>query len=518
MARAAAAVVAGAALAAAAQQPPGDDGDLARRTLANAEQLLKEGKIEQALRDLDQIPRAYPRSDVADDALYRLGSYYYPAESVEDLGRAGSDAIVRAKELFTRIQRTYPREDSTPRALIKLGLIALESANPQRNLDEAYASFASVVNIYPSSDMVGRALFGAGYADYAAGKYEKSILSFESVAERFAGDPVAAAARFRMGLAQARLGAWIRALEEFQAVRTMDPNGPLAPRALDRLTQIYKLRVLPGVGGRRLFAHDPGYAPALDPNAMRGDMSLAVGPDNTLHVLDTRSGLFLRFQHNGKLLSTGQPMPGAVAVSVDDDGVELAAAKDRLRSGVETVIPTRQDGSTMRPFQGIAAAVRVGQTDTAVLDESRNEVLQYSGDAARLKLLFRDPDGRVRLSGLAAGPEGRLYTIDKRSRTILEIAPASQGGGHKVLPMSQAAAQALQEPAALDADDLGTLFVLDRRVRAIHVITTDGRLLETIASQPGGPVDFSYATAVAAGPRGEVYVYDERRKTVLRFW
>ncbi|MGH9870476.1 MAG: tetratricopeptide repeat protein, partial [Candidatus Polarisedimenticolia bacterium] len=506
------------AAAVAAPQAPGEDGDLARRTLANAEQLLKEGKVEQALRDLDQIPRVYPRSDVADNALYRLGSYYYPAESVDDLGRAGSEAIVRAKDLFTRVKSTYPREDSAPRALIKLGLIALEGANPQRNLDEAYASFASVVNIYPTSDEMSRALFGAGYADFAAGKYEKAILSFESVAERFPKDPVAPAARFRMGMAQARVGAWIRALEEFQAVRTMDPNGPLAPRALDRLTQIYKLRVLPGVGGRRLFTHNAGYAPALDPNSMRGDVSLAVGPDNTLHVLDTRSGSFFRFQHNGKLLSTGQPMPGAVAVSVDDDGVELAAAKDRMRSGVETVIPTRQDGNTMRPFQGIAAAVRIGQSDTAVLDESRNEVLQYSGDAARLKMLYRDPEGRARLSGLAAKPDGRLYTIDKRSRSILEIAPASEGGGYKTIRLSQEATQAMQEPAALDVDDLGTLYVLDRRARAIHVMTTDGRLLETIASQQDGPVDFTYATAVAAGPRGEIYVYDERKKTVLRFW
>jgi len=169
-----------------------EDDELAQRTLANAEQLLKEGKVEQALRDLDQIPKSWPRSAVADDALFRLGSWYYPASSIEDLGRAGADAIARARDLFTQVQKSYPREDSAPRALVKLGLIALEAANPNRSVDEAYASFSSVVNIYPSSDAVEPALYGAGYADFEAGRFDKAIQSFERVAERFPRGALAA--------------------------------------------------------------------------------------------------------------------------------------------------------------------------------------------------------------------------------------------------------------------------------------------------------------------------------------
>lgn len=495
------------------------DDELPRRSLANAEQLLKEGRIEQALREFDQIATAYPASGVADDALFRLGSHYYPADHVEDVGRAGRDAVAKARELFTRITSKYPSEDMAPRALVKLGLLALEPANPRRSLDEAYASFSSAVNIYPTSDVVDVALFGAGYADFAAGRFDKSITSFEQVAERFSRGPVAPAARFQMGLAQARLGAHVRALEEFQAVRTLDPKGPLAARALDRLTQIYKLKILPGVGGRALFSHDPAYSPALDPNTVRGDISLAVGPDNVLHVLDARAGTLLRLGHDGKLASTGQPMPGAVSLSVDDAGLELAAAGDRLRAGVDIVIPTRVEaGGPPRPLEGIAAVVRVGTTEAALLDTDRNEVLQYNGDPAHLGLLYRDPAGRARLTGLAAGPDGRLYTIDKRARAVVEIAPASSGGGYKSLPLSEPARQALQEPTALAADDLGTLYVLDRRARAIHVITTEGRLLESLVAQQGTASDFSYASALAVGPRAEIYVYDAKRKTILRFW
>src|SRR5262245_2158877 len=165
-ARAAAVALAAAlALAASSQGDSTAQDDLARRTFANAEQLMKEGKVEQALRDFEQVSSAYPDSGMADDALYRIALHFYPAESVDALGGASRDAIDRARGLFTTINSRYPREDCAPKALYKLGLIALDPANPSRNLDEAYADFSAVVNIYPTSDVVDKALLGAGYAD-----------------------------------------------------------------------------------------------------------------------------------------------------------------------------------------------------------------------------------------------------------------------------------------------------------------------------------------------------------------
>ena len=68
------------------------------------------------------------------------------------------------------------------------------------------------------------------------------------------------------------------------------------------------------------------------------------------------------------------------------------------------------------------------------------------------------------------------------------------------------------------ADDIGDLFVLDRRTDTIVVMNQDGKLLDSIASKPGGAGDFSYPSALAVGPRAEIYVYDEKRKTILRFF
>jgi TolA-binding protein len=497
-----------------ASATPADD-DLARRTFANAEQLMREGKAEQALRDFEQISNAYPDSGVADDALFRIGSYYYPAETVDALGTAGAKAIAAAKETFTRISAKYPREDTAPKALVKLGLIALDPVNPQRNLDEAYASFYSVVNIYPESDLLDRAFFGAGYSDFIAGKYDKSISSFERVTEEYPRSPVSEDSHYYLGLAYTRAGAFIRALEEFEAVRTDHPSGRLAARALDRLTQIYKMKVQAQSGVTPLFALDDSYKPALDPEMLRGPVALAVDSGSMVHLLNTRTATVLRLDHDGALKSTSSPLAGATSVSVDDAGLELLSAGGRVRAGVDVFVPSRLDGAAIRPVEKIAAAVRTGPGRIALLDEDHNEVLFYGDDPVKPHLMYRDPGGKARLMGLAAGGEGKLYTLDRRERRIFEISPQ---GTFREIAFPKEAAEALADPVALAADDIGNLFILDRRTDTIVVMTQEGKLLELIASRPGGAGEFSYASALAVGPRAEIYVYDEKRKTILRFF
>ncbi len=493
-----------------------EDDDLARRTLANAEQLLREGKIEQALRDFEQVTTAFAETGLADDALYRIGSYYFPAETVEEIGAVSEASVERARQAFGRVKERYPRGDSAPRALLKLGLLALEPANPRRSLDEAYASFSGVVNIYPDSDVVDRALFGAGYADFLAARYGKAIGSFEQVAEEFPDGAAAESARYYMGLAYVRQGSFVRALEEFQAVRTHHPGGRLAPAALDRLTQIHKMKMQPLQGSRPLFAHDASYAPQIDPVSVRGPLSLAADGRSVLHVLDVRTGAVLRLAHDGKLASSGQSLPGAVAISVDVAGIELLSAGDRIREGASTLVPARTDGNKiMRPLSRISAAVRASPRLVAVLDDEQGEILLYDDDPARPKLMYRDPAGRARLSGLCLGAEGRLYTLDRRGRRIMEISP---DGSFREIAFPEKAAAQLQDPTDLAADDLGNLFVLDRRSDAVVVMTAQGEHLETIVSKPETPAEFSYPAAIAVGPRAEVYVYDEKRKTVLRFF
>lgn len=488
------------------------DDDLAKRTLANAEQLLKEGKVEQALRDFEQVAKTWPDSGFADDSLYRMGSYYYPVDSFEGLGGASSGALAKAKDLLARIPAKYPREDTAPKALLKLGLIALDPVNPARNLDEAYASFTAVVNIYPTSDVVDRALLGAGYADLEAGRPDKAIATFERVVEEFAGSPVCEDARFWMAEAFARQGSYVRSMEEFQAVRSRFPEGRLSARALDRLSMIYKTKFEPGIR-KPLFELDPAYAPQLDPNGVRGTVAIAVDDESRVHVLYHKTGAIARLGHGGKQSSSGQPLGGGVGISLDPKGVEVLAAGDAFRAGTHLVHPQRQERGGMKPITGLTRAVKMPDSSIALLDSERSEILLYKGNATDTSVFYRDPAGRVRLAGLVLGAAGRLYTIDQREGRILEIGP-----GGVARPIALQEEQSRRELTDLAADDLGTLYLLDARNDSVLVVTTEGKILQEIASTPASPGEFAYASAIAAGPRGEVYLYDDKRKTLLRFW
>jgi hypothetical protein len=129
--------------------------------------------------------------------------------------------------------------------------------------------------------------------------------------------------------------------------------------------------------------------------------------------------------------------------------------------------------------------------------------------------MHRDASGRARLAGLAAGAPGMLYTIDRRGRRVIEI---SSDGTFREVPLPAEADQTLRSPDAIAADDIGTLAILDRRAGAVLVMTAEGRALQTITSIPASAGEFENASAVALGPRGEIYIYDEKRKTVIRFW
>ena len=314
------------------------DDDVARRTFANAEQLLREGKSEQGLRDFAQVATAFPTSDLADDALYRIGAFLYPGENVAALGKADAASLARARDQFEKIRTQYPQGDAAPAALFKLGLIDLEPANPKRSADEAYAHFTSVTNIYPDSGMVPDALFGAGWVDFAAGRHAKAIGPLQRLAEEYPAAPEAEEALQLMGMAYARLGQYPRALDQFQALRDRFPSGALRDRALDRLTQIYRIRMRPAWGIKPALAYDASFAPALEPEFGKSEVAMAVMPDGALRLLDCKTGAQITLGANGKVAARAST-PGARGLQVDPNGIVTLTFQSKVQVGPNVLVP-----------------------------------------------------------------------------------------------------------------------------------------------------------------------------------
>lgn len=488
------------------------DGDLARRTFQNAEQLMREGKREQAVRDYQQVVQAFPDSEFADDALMRLGSYHYPSESLSELGAASVQVQQAARPFFEQVRERYPQADSAPHALYKLGLLALEPSSPRRNLDEAYASFSRVVNIYPGSDWVGQAHLGAAYSELSKYNYDRAILASERALEATYGDAPSAEAHFFLGVANARLGAFVRAAEAFQRSIDRHPQGGFAESALNWLTLIYRTRLLPGAGQPPRHRPVQAFVPRMPAGEdLRGDLHMAVSPSGDLVVADPKEGRVLTFSRDGALKDT-RSLKGASLAAFDAFGSLILAGEAGLRVAGTLFVPARTDGGKIRPVEKVAGVFRSSDRRTWVLDAKEGELLTFESEPASPTVIVSDKAAGTRMTAMAAGPENRLYVLDSKENRLMvlegrELNPVAPGG----IPVT------FQRPVDLASDPLGNIYVLDVRRNAVVVLDPEGSELGLISPPDGSPHALEEPGCVAVGPAGEVYVYDKRKRTILLY-
>lgn len=494
----------------AAENPGGND--LAKRTFQNAEQLMQEGKPDQALRAYQQIIQSFPDSALADDALLRVGSFHYPVETIGKLGTVSVAEQEAARPSFEQIRERHPQSDTASHALYKLGLLSLEPDSPKRSLDEAYASFYGVVNIYPDSEWVASALLGAADAELEKRNYDKAVLSLERALEGSPHGTVAAESYFLLGLANSRLGDFVRAAEAFQACRIEDEKGRAAARSLDWLTLVYDLRLRPGSGGSVEYSHDAGFVPRLPAGEdIRGEIGMAVSPAGELLLADPRRGALLVFAEDGTKVRT-EPMEGVRLVAVDAYEKTILASGTEIKVGGESFPAGRKAGSNIRRIEDPAGVWRGSGKEIYVLDTKEGELLRFGADPADPKVLNKDKEAGTRLEMMAAGPEDRVFLLDTRQKQILVL----EGGRLKLFKQPDAP-PAFEEPVDIAVDALGDLFVADARQKAVFVLGPDGKRLGKISPPAGSAAELTDPAAIAVGPKGEVYVYDSRKRTVLRF-
>jgi len=99
--------------------------------------LVKAGKIDEALPALRTFLKAYPRNDYADNAQYWLGEAYYAQKDFQH-------ALVE----FRATIETYPRGNKVPDALLKVGFCYQSLGQA----DKAKAVLEQVVNLYPKTE------------------------------------------------------------------------------------------------------------------------------------------------------------------------------------------------------------------------------------------------------------------------------------------------------------------------------------------------------------------------------
>jgi TolA-binding protein len=514
--------------------PPADDRPLDARTYAGGIEAIRQGRRDEAYKTLRKVFQEFPNSPYAPPALLKVAELIYPAGSLDQIGAASPPVIKEATELLTRLEENYGGSREAPRALVKLGYLALEPANPAIDLDAACARFATAARVYPDSDAADDAYFGSGVCEALRGRDARAADVFARLLDENPASPLAAEALHRFGLALSHLDDPTEAMLALQQVRTRFPDSRFAPRALDRITLLHRLRLQPALAaarpgqaggpqaGEAVYRVDPAYgaapparnraaraAPAAAAPTFGAVSDIAIDPQGLAVVAAPKSGGVFRLDARGRVQDrVAHPEPEFVGagegLAVYISGRGQIAVNARNWSGADL---KGADGRPPRSFGPVAvdASGRVH-----LLDLRENALLIY--DPSRRLVGTVRPGGKDgRFLDVAAGADGGVYVLEGRSNAVVVL---HQG---KEVRRVGLAGLGVTEPVALAADGLGDLFLLDGKTGWVYVGDPEGRRIAVIRTPRDVVGRLGDVTSVAVDATGRVYLGGRRGGALVRF-
>jgi TolA-binding protein len=515
--------------------PPADDRPLDARTYASGIEAIRQGRRDEAYKTLRKVFEDFPDSPHAPPALLKVAELIYPAGALDQIGSASPAVIKEATDLLTRLADKYGASREAPRALVKLGYLALEPANPAIDLEVACARFATAARVYPDSDAADDAYYGSGVCEARRGRDARAADFFARLLDENPASPLAAEALHRFGLALSHLDDPTEAMLALQQVRTRFPDSRFAPRALDRLTLLHRLRLQPGLSaarpgqpggpqaGEAVYRLDPSYgaapparnrearASAAAPAAPSfGAVSdIAIDAQGLAVVAAPKSGGVFRLDAHGRVRDRiAHPEPEHVAagegLAVYISGRGQIAVNARNWSGPDL---RGADGRPPRSF-GPLAADASGRVH--LLDPRENAVLIYD-PSRRLVGVVRPAGKDGRFVDLAAGEDGGVYVLEARSNAIVELREG------KEVRRIGIAGLGMNEPIALAADGLGDLFLLDGKTGWVYVADPEGRRIAVIRTPADVVGRLGDVTSLAVDATGRVYLGGRRGGALVRF-
>jgi TolA-binding protein len=521
----------------ASQTPPADERPLDARTYAQGIEAIRQGRRDEAARILRRMYKDFPDSPFAPPAILKVAEMIYPVSALDQIGSAAPAAIKEAADLLAGLAQRYRSSREAPRALVRLGYLALEPANPAASLDEACGRFASAAQIYPDSDAADDAYFGSGMCESLRARPSRAADVYSRLLDENPASPLAAEALYRFGLALSHLGDPAEAMLALQQVRNRHPDSRFAARALDRITLLHRLRLAPALaspapagslGAAALYRVDEAYGAASRGRAQaaRAAARAEGGGADQATGFNGASDIVIDAQGLAVLASPRSPAVvrldsrGRVQERIVHPGPEYVAAGDGLAVFIsgrgQIALNARNwsgadfkgaDGRPPREFGPIAidAAGRLHLLDT------RDNALLVFDRSRRPVGSLRPGSKDARFVDLASGEDGAVYILETRTNTVLEL---HEGKETRRVSL---AGLGLAEPIALAVDGLGDLFLLDGRTGWVHVADPAGRRIAVIRTPKDVLSRLGDVTSVAVDPVGRVYLCGRRGSHVVRF-
>ena len=477
-----------------------------QRLYNTAISLLRNEKPAQALKTFQELSENFPGSPLADDALYQSGRFNYRPEGIGDLHRTDQATLVRALPYFRKIQKTYSRSDTAPLALYKLGLISLEARNPERDLDEAFATFSRILNLYPTSPVVDRAMFGVAFTQYRMRSFSRAMTQLEELLERFPRSRTATDALYLLAICQALNGQEVAAMESLQLVIDREEDGSWKNRALRLSTLLYRTRFLPQLGKEVVYRPDREFEQATSRAGMRSCADLAVDGDGRVYAADSRQRLLWSFQPDGGLLGRLHRPEGIQWISIRGDRGVLTGNRNMvfLGSGAR-VIETEE-----QPVGDIDSVAISREGELFILDRKFREIVKLDPVLEFQSRLYQATSGK--LLELRLGPLEDLFLLTGPDPVILL---RDQGGEWKEHLAGEESLGSRPEDFAVDG--LRNLYVLSDRGGRLRVLSPSGETIALLDVATYSDGSRFLPNRVAADGAGSIYLCNRKGTRIVRY-
>lgn len=163
----------------------------------NALDLYKEKKLDKAVEQFELLLKKYPKSQVAPEAQYRLGTIY---EEQADLVKAHNayQALIKAYPQSERFEEVIEREYEIGMAFLAGKKGKMLGLDVRPSLPLAIEVFKKIVEESPYGPFGDKAQFQLGVGYQKSGKYDESLEAFQTMIAQYPQSPLVQQARLQL--------------------------------------------------------------------------------------------------------------------------------------------------------------------------------------------------------------------------------------------------------------------------------------------------------------------------------
>jgi TolA-binding protein len=458
----------------------------------NAIQLLRQGRPDEALKDLERIYKSYPESEYADEALYRLGQYHLENKQFQ-----------AALDSFNLLISSFGDRNMAPEAYHSIGAIYEDVDFPGFDFEKADANFSRVYNIYTRSERVPDALLHSGLIKARLGEFRNARTTLQRLVDEYPQNALAPQALYHLGLILVSQDEPISAMEALQRVIDEYDDKDTALRALRVINNLYRIHILAAKPSTSLYKPDAGFSG----KKFKDIVAIAVDSSDNLYVASEDGSNVRVFGPDG---TEKQPVPNQKDVRnvfVDGNGELYVVKKGGVFFNGQDHVFRKKTPKGLEALSDVSALVRDVSRTFFVQSSDSSNLLQFDKDE---NYVGEWPTFKLNdIQDLTIDSRGLVYVIDGKFEKIIRLDATGASKGNLEKKGSNYSMKKLSQVAV---DLTGTIYVLDEKDKKVYLFSPDLKLIQAFA-----PPGLDKPELLTVDSAGTLYVFDSKEGVIRKY-